>query len=442
MSAPTVTVAVPVRNGERYLAEALASVLAQEGVELHVAVYDNLSTDGSYAVAERFLGDSRVTLSCNERDIHYYGSLNRALSESTAEYFVAFACDDLMLPGNLAAKIEALESTGAALAHGRAVLIDDDGRAHAMSRSLDALPRFLPAPEFFLHNTPANSMYCQSVVTRREALLEVGGFDSRVKYCADWLAWMRVALRHGVATLPEPLIAYRTHGESLTAGDNRLGLHAQDMPAALCAMLDDDAFPVDWEGLREPLIGQGLLDRAEQLEADGLLRAAGGWAAYALAGAALVPLAGDDEPLARFNRLVLGAGLTPPAAPFDLVAAPDCDAASVEAFVVALAGFARAGLVGGAAAVCPPDDVAAMAALLEPRLDGVAPELELDLVPAASIEPLLIRGCALLAPFGSPQAAVAEARGVPVLQYGFPDPFARPLDLELWQAPRLEASVR
>ena len=442
MSLPTVTVAVPVRNGDRYLADALTSVLVQEGVDLHVAVYDNLSTDGSYAVAERFLDDGRVTLSRNERDIHYYGSLNRALCESTAEYFVAFACDDLMLPGNLAAKVEVLELTGAALVHGRAVLIDDEGRAQGLSGSLAELPGLLPAPQFFLHNTPANSMYCQSVVTRREALLEVGGFDARVKYCADWLAWMRVGLRHGVATLPEPLIAYRTHGQSLTAGDHRLGLHAQDMPAALRAMFDDGAFPAEWEGLRERLIGESLAGRAEQLAADGLLRAAGGWAAYALAAAALVPLAAAGESLALFNRLVLRAGLTPPTVPFDLVAAPACDTASVEAFVVALGGYARAGLVGAAAVACPPAAVAAMAALLEPCLAGIDPGVELDLVPASSIVPLLARGRVLLAPFGSPQAAAAEALGVPALQYGFPDPFAQPVDLALWQAPRLERSIR
>src|SRR5205085_8833713 len=124
-----VCVALPVRNGELYFAEAIESVLAQGGVDLELAIYDNGSTDGSVELARRYLDDPRVSVTVNERDLHFYGSLNRALAETSCRYLVPFASDDLMLPGNLARKVEALERTGAAFAHSTAYPIDDSGAA-------------------------------------------------------------------------------------------------------------------------------------------------------------------------------------------------------------------------------------------------------------------------------------------------------------------------
>jgi glycosyltransferase involved in cell wall biosynthesis len=80
----TVRVAIPVKDGGPYLAPAIESVLSQEDVSLRLHVIDNGSSDGSVEVAERYLSDRRVEVSVNERNIFYYGSLNRALARAGA----------------------------------------------------------------------------------------------------------------------------------------------------------------------------------------------------------------------------------------------------------------------------------------------------------------------------------------------------------------------
>ena len=119
-----VCVAISVRDGERFIAEAIESVLAQSHADLELRIYDNLSADSSAAIVAGYLGDSRVSYTANAIDLGYYGSLNRALWETEAPLFVPFAADDVMKPENLARKVAAIERTGAGFAHGPVVVID------------------------------------------------------------------------------------------------------------------------------------------------------------------------------------------------------------------------------------------------------------------------------------------------------------------------------
>ena len=64
-----VCVAISVRNGERFIAEAIESVLAQSHTDLELRIYDNLSTDASAEIALRYLIDPRVSYVANEFDL-------------------------------------------------------------------------------------------------------------------------------------------------------------------------------------------------------------------------------------------------------------------------------------------------------------------------------------------------------------------------------------
>ncbi len=424
----SVCVAISVRNGEAFLEEAIESVLAQTFADLELRIYDNGSTDASTAIARRFTSDPRVTLAVNERDIGYYGSLNRALAETACPLFVPFAADDVMAPANLQLKVAALRRTGAALAHSPVHLIDGAGAVTGELGRQHAPRELYRAPEFFRLCAPVNCITCPAVVVETAALRAIGGFDGRLPYCADWLAWMRLALRHGVAYVDQPLVGWRQHDGSGTSDSLRSAVYATEDPAALAAALDDTALPRDWSPLREPMLAACLARMAAHLERDGHHRAgAGGHAAYALAGRAVV-LGPDDLRLRRlFSDLVARAGLAAPAMPFHTVALPAVDPSQVSAAVAHARELGAAGLLGTFAVGARPEGADALAALLESEL-ATGPEIGIDLVAGEDPEALLAPGTVALAPFGSPQAAAAEARGVPALLHDLPDPFARPAD--------------
>ena len=96
-----VSVVIPVHNGERYLSQAIESVLAQTHRDLELLIVDDGSTDGSRAVAERFARrDARVrVLAQPNRGVA--GAGNRGLEEARCEWVARLDADDVFLPGKL-----------------------------------------------------------------------------------------------------------------------------------------------------------------------------------------------------------------------------------------------------------------------------------------------------------------------------------------------------
>ena len=423
-----VCVAISVRNGEAFLAEAIESVLAQSHGDLELRIYDNGSTDRSAEIAHEYLIDRRVTYTANQRDIGYYGSLNRALAETRAPLFVPFAADDVMEPANLQLKVAALRRTGAGFAHSPVHLLNESGAVIGELGRQRAPRELYPAPEFFRLCAPVNCITCPAVVAAAEALRSIGGFDGRLPYCADWYAWMRLALRHGVAYVDQHLVGWRQHSDSGTTNSLRSAVYATEDPAALASALDDPALPAGWAPLRAPMLAVCVARMAAHLERDGHRRAAaGGHAGYALAGRALCLSPGDPCFRDLFTAQVARAGLTVPAVPFHAVALPGCDRGQVGAAIAHARLLDRAGLLASLALGTTAAEVEEMVALVEPEL-AAGPEHGIDLVTGDDPRDLWVPGAVALAAFGSSQAAEAEAHGVPALLHSMPDPFARPAD--------------
>ena len=201
-----------------------------------------------------YTSDPRVTAERNPVDVFYYGSLNRILARTQAEYFVPFAADDVMYPGNLARKVQALRDTGAGFVSSSSDLIDETGAKVGMEPDHAATPAVVAAPEFFARIAPRNAVSCQSVLARVDALRAIGGFDGRSFYAGDWLTWMRLALRWPVATIAEPLIANRVHAQAGTQASNASGLNGRDIPMTLDRVFLDEAMPAPWQAWRDPMV--------------------------------------------------------------------------------------------------------------------------------------------------------------------------------------------
>src|SRR5947209_3281442 len=303
--APSVCVALAVKDGKTCVSQAIESVLRQEGADVELRVVDNGSSDGSVAIAQRYAAaDTRVLVEINPFDVGYYGSLNRALAATECELFVPFACDDLMLPGNLARKVEALAATGADVVHSSTYTIDESGTATALSPDHREVPPLLDAPGFFTVIAARNLVIPAAVVARSDALRAIGGFDARPVYCSDWLAWLRLALRFRWATLAEPLVAYRVHGESGSTRLHRAGAHGRDVPATLHHVFSDEAVPAAWASWRDTLVAVATRDIGLSLHAKGLRRVEQGFAGYMLMGRALARRPDDPQLQAGYPPLV------------------------------------------------------------------------------------------------------------------------------------------
>lgn len=127
---PLVSIAVPVRDGARFLDEALASLVSQTLDDLEIIVSDNASTDDTPRIARAWAArDERVRYVRNERDLGAAPNFNQALALARGRYFRWAAADDLAAPEHLARCVAVLERRPAVvLCHSRVRVVDASSR--------------------------------------------------------------------------------------------------------------------------------------------------------------------------------------------------------------------------------------------------------------------------------------------------------------------------
>ncbi len=203
----SVTCILPVYNGERFLAEALDSVLGQNVPSLEVLVVDDGSTDGTAAILDQFGSKIRV-ISQDNRGVS--AARNRGLDEVDSE-FVAFQdCDDLWMPGKLTRQLAALEE--------RPELDLCLGLVQNFwMQELAAEERAYRGSRFA---APAPGHLLQVLVARRTAFDRVGRFDMGLDVGED-NDWFLRARDAGLVEemIPDVLVRRRLHRNNLTRND-------------------------------------------------------------------------------------------------------------------------------------------------------------------------------------------------------------------------------
>jgi glycosyltransferase involved in cell wall biosynthesis len=127
---PKVSIGLPVYNGERYLHEAVDSILGQTFTDFELILCDNASTDTTAAICrEHAERDNRVRYHRNERNLGASRNFNLCFELATGEYFKWAAHDDVLAPEYLARCVEALDRDSSVVAsHSDARIIDEEGR--------------------------------------------------------------------------------------------------------------------------------------------------------------------------------------------------------------------------------------------------------------------------------------------------------------------------
>jgi glycosyltransferase involved in cell wall biosynthesis len=211
-----VSVVIPAHNGERYLGRAIDSVLGQEGVQVELIVVDDCSTDGTADVARSYPGVQYVAMPSRGGDA--YISTNVGLSHATAEFVAILHQDDLWRPHKLARQVALMESDGrVGLTYSALAYLDEHDRTVATLRSpLGRGDHVVEGDVELRHLSVQNYINVSNAVLRRRALEDAGGFPTDLWFAAEWLTWLRIALRWRVGYVDEVLACFRVHATSQT----------------------------------------------------------------------------------------------------------------------------------------------------------------------------------------------------------------------------------
>lgn len=204
-----------VYNGERFLADAIESILAQSFADFEFLILDDGSTDSSRAVIERYAAqDSRIRPIIRENR-GLIVSLNQLLDEARAPIIARMDADDICMPRRFEQQIDFLDAN------------PDYGVIGAWTDDMDenGAPYKAIGPH---HPTDHDSflqaidrwepLLCHPVVTyRRDVVRAVGGYHAAFRHCEDMDLWLRLASVTKLCNLPEALIRYRHYAGQVSA---------------------------------------------------------------------------------------------------------------------------------------------------------------------------------------------------------------------------------
>ncbi len=218
MSLPTVSVLMAVYNRERYLAKAIESILQQTLPAFELIVIDDGSTDRSLAILQAYAEqDSRIRFtSWENRGIP--GTRNELIQQASADLLAIMDSDDIALPDRLALQVAFMQQHPEVVCLGGAFQLID-----AKDRLIKTLAVPLTNPEIqrlILAGHPGVPQPC--AMLRRQTVLQVGGYNETMTQAEDLDLWLRLGEVGELANLPNPLVQYRLHSDSVSEQDNPL----------------------------------------------------------------------------------------------------------------------------------------------------------------------------------------------------------------------------
>ena len=208
MTGPAVTVLMPVYNAEKYLRDAINSILTQRFTDFEFLIIDDGSEDGSAQIIASF-DDGRIRFIQNNKNHGLIAALNKGIGLARGRYIARMDADDISHGDRLSRQFDFMET------HNEVILC---GTWFEMTPS----NRIIKHP--FKHDEIKSAMldYCAlghpTTMFRRDLLEEAALlYDESFVAAEDYELWTRMIKRGQVANLPDVLLRYREHEAQVSA---------------------------------------------------------------------------------------------------------------------------------------------------------------------------------------------------------------------------------
>ena len=208
---PLISVALPVYNGEKYLAAALNSILEQSYINFEVIIVDDGSVDSSLEILKAYEArDNRIKV-ISRANKGNPASLNEAIDNSRGKFIIRMDQDDICLPNRFSQQVDYMLKHPDIHAMGSAAkFIDADGNficTYTPINDDQSLRDSLPQSPF-VHPT---------VILSKEAFYRAGKYNEKMKWGGEDVVLFEKISRQGkLHNLTEPLLCYRLVPGSLS----------------------------------------------------------------------------------------------------------------------------------------------------------------------------------------------------------------------------------
>ena len=198
---PDISIIMPVYNEEKFLREAIDSILCQTFKHFEFIIVDDASTDSSLQIIKSYV-DKRIILIRNKCNMGNYPSRNKGLEVAQGKYICVMDADDIAYPQRLELQYQYLELHQDVCALGSEFDFSISEKKWNSFSSYKQLLTGLLQGNVFLHS---------SLMIRTNVLKEYGGYDEEYVYSSDYDLITRLVLAEKLENLPDRLMMYRWH---------------------------------------------------------------------------------------------------------------------------------------------------------------------------------------------------------------------------------------
>lgn len=214
---PKVSVIMSVYNCEKYIRQAIESILNQSFRDFEFIIVDDCSTDKSLEIIRKYQDkDNRIKIILNSENIGLTKSLNKAIKQTQGDYVARMDCDDISLLERLEKQIRFMENNPKIVLCGTlGWIINNNGdivKEKNIATDYKTIKKKLLFNNQFIHS---------SLFIRKDVLRKEGLYDEDFNKSQDYELVLRLASKYPVVNLSDYLIKWRVNNNSLSWSDKR-----------------------------------------------------------------------------------------------------------------------------------------------------------------------------------------------------------------------------
>lgn len=210
---PLVSVIMPVFNGEKYLHDAIESILNQSFSDFEFIIINDGSTDSSFQIIKCF-NDDRIKV-IDQKNLGLIHSLNNGLNIAKGKWIARMDADDIAYPNRLEEQIKYIDEKIAVIGC-QAIIINSNGQKIGETR-FDQNSEIIYKKLLRLQS----SIIHPGALINKEKLLIVGGYDQKMKFSEDFDLWIRLSRIGKLININKSLLSLRKHDSNIS----KINLH-------------------------------------------------------------------------------------------------------------------------------------------------------------------------------------------------------------------------
>lgn len=212
-----ISVLLPVYNAERFIAETLDSLIRQTNKNFEIIAINDGSSDGSLDILQSYAArDPRIVV-IDQKNQGLVKTLNAAAKVSTGEYLARIDADDVALDRRFELQLQAMkENPKLVLIAGGFDVMNEDGEILYH----DAVPT--EYQDILTAMYTRNPIAHGSILMRRVAFEEVGGYSEDCGPTEDYELWTRLSKIGDISALPQTIFRWRVNPKGITSTKSSL----------------------------------------------------------------------------------------------------------------------------------------------------------------------------------------------------------------------------